>query len=122
MYNTSEFNTSELTVINNAAGEPTALGYPLVRGGGRTNKKTSSPYDNLAIPAGLVCRTETICSRPEQSIYNNEFAEDIIPDSLYDRLLALAETKPAKPMTRRKAQGKNKAKTQKRKGTRRSKK
>ena len=121
MYNTSEFNTSELTVINNAAGEPTALGYPLVRGGGRT-KKTSSEYENLAIPAGLVCRTETICSRPEQSIYNNEFSEDIIPDSLYDRLLALAETKPAKPMTRRKAPGKNKAKTQKRKGTRRSKK
>jgi hypothetical protein len=115
------FDNSELTVINNAAGEPTALGYPLVRGGGRT-KKTSSEYDNLAIPAGLVCRTETICSRPEQSIYNNEFSEDIIPDSLYDRLLALAETKPVKPMTRRKAPGKNKAKTQKRKGTRRSKK
>lgn len=100
---------SDLTVVNNSAGVPTALGYPinstllqnndtlLVGGGGGRNK-------NLAVPAGLVCITETTCSK-----VNAYSEEEVVPDGLYERLLELAETKPlSKKMTRRKKEKKNK--------------
>ena len=65
---------SELTVVKNSDGIPTALGYPinsfmlqnnkpLFVGGGRKG------IDNIAVPAGLVCMTQTIC-RPANEMAN----------------------------------------------------
>lgn len=115
------FDHSELTVVKNSAGMPTALGYPInsallqnnnplfVGGGGKSS---------MAVPAGLVCMTTTTCTNAnemdmgqnanEMSMGANEmagYAEDereIVPDGLYERLLELAETKPSKKMTKRK--------------------
>lgn len=63
----------------------------------------------MAVPAGLVCMTTTICTKAnEMGVGANEmgsYAEDereIVPDGLYERLLELAETKPSKKMTKRK--------------------
>jgi hypothetical protein len=111
---------SELTIIKNADGVPTALGYPvnslllqnnkaLFVGGGKDNK-----FDQLAVPSGLICMTETICVRPLNA---NSNADDVetIPDGLYEKLLALAETKPPKKLSRHKKPNKkqNKNKTRK---------
>ena len=125
---------SDLTIIKNDEGIPTALGYPInsillqnnkplfTSGGGKGAKhkdedeEEEHDYNNLAIPAGLVCRTETICSRPEVIMTNfKEDEDDIIPDGLYEKLLALAESKNGpKKFTRRKAATKKpKAKSQK---------
>ena len=115
---------SELTIVKNSSGVPTALGYPLnssllqndrplfVGGGG----KKGEDY-KLAVPAGLVCMTQTIC-RPADEIANeiaanemsnemavaNEMAADeneLIPEGLYERLLELAEVKEKKKMTKK---------------------
>jgi hypothetical protein len=126
------FDHSELTVVKNSAGMPTALGYPInsallqnnnplfVGGGGKSS---------MAVPAGLVCMTTTTCTNAnanemgmsmganemgmsmganEMGANTNEiigYAEDdreIVPDGLYERLLELAENKPMKRMTKRK--------------------
>jgi|GEM_PF-6967838 len=132
------FDHSELTVVKNSAGMPTALGYPInsallqnnnplfVGGGGKSS---------MAVPAGLVCMTTTTCTNAnemdmgqnanEMSMGANEmagYAEDereIVPDGLYERLLELAETNPSKKMTKRKLphakKGKNKTHKQIRK-------
>ena len=126
------FDHSELTVVKNSAGMPTALGYPInsallqnnnplfVGGGGKST---------MAVPAGLVCMTTTTCTNANEMGTNemgtNEmagYAEDereIVPDGLYERLLELAETKPSKKMTKRKLphakKGKNKTHKQIRK-------
>jgi hypothetical protein len=116
---------SDLTVVNNSAGIPTALGYPinsfmlqnnrpLFVGGGKKERKNGSETSpekgnsamDLAVPAGLVCMTETICTKAidydEHALADSAYAEDeIIPDSLYERLMELAETKPTKKMTKR---------------------
>jgi hypothetical protein len=120
------FDHSELTVVKNSVGMPTALGYPInsallqnnnplfVGGGGKSS---------MAVPAGLVCMTTTTCTNakgvgPNEMVPNemgpNEmmgYAEDereIVPDGLYERLLELAETKVPKKMTKRKQQNKHK--------------
>ena len=124
---------SELTVYKNTDGIATALGFPvnslllqnnkpLFVGGGK------GINDSMAVPAGLVCMTETICTRananamaPNAYAYADEDADEdvideseIVPDGLYERLMELAETKPMKKMTKRKAR-KNKQKTKKHK-------
>jgi hypothetical protein len=143
------FLDSELTVVKNAEGMPTALGIPVnslllqqnkplfaSRGGGKRDKKykKKSPlvheeeqeqeqevdYANLAIPSGLVCMTQTICRRPE--MLNQIESDDIVPESLYDKLMALAEegtNKITKKQTRKREMKKKVGKTQKRKQTKR---
>jgi hypothetical protein len=130
---------SELTVVKNSDGIPTALGYPinsfmlqnnkpLFVGGGRKG------IDNIAVPAGLVCMTQTIC-RPANEMGANEMANayemdpyemanemgpyeddehEIVPEGLYERLIELAEVKERKKMSKRKHPDK-KNKTHKRK-------
>lgn len=114
------FDHSELTVVKNSVGMPTALGYPVnsallqnnnplfVGGGGKSS---------MAVPAGLVCMTETICTNananemvsnkmvsnemgPNTDLYRED--DEIIPDGLYERLLELAEVKEKKKMTKKK--------------------
>ena len=135
---------SELTVVKNTDGVATALGYPinsfllqnnkaLFAGGGK--KKKISPretgpsvtgpsaddldYEHLAVPAGLVCMTQTVCRPANEMAYANDMganemgandmgANDIVPEGLYERLLALAEKKVPKKMTKRKQQQKHK--------------
>ena len=131
---------SELTVVKNTDGVATALGYPinsfllqnnkaLFAGGGK--KKKISPretgpsasatdaddldYEHLAVPAGLVCMTQTVCRPADDMAYANDmgandmaYADDIVPEGLYERLLALAETKVPKKMTKRKQLQKHK--------------
>lgn len=125
---------SELTVIKNSEGIPTALGYtinslllqnnkPLFTSGGKRkvdNKGEESSdvdFDELLIPAGLVCRTETICTRPygEAPSIRNDAEIETIPEGLYEKLLALAEAKQVKKLSRNKNQHKKKNKTHKRK-------
>jgi len=129
---------TDLTIIKNAEGLPMALGYPInsvllknnkplfVGGRGKSNGKENkrgkcnnddTDFNNLAVPAGLVCMTETICKKPDEigmgTDMNTEFDmhmptyasdmdnSELIPDGLYENLLALAqETKPKK-FTRR---------------------
>jgi len=123
---------SELTVCKNSDGIPTALGYPinsfmlqnnkpLFVGGGRKG------IDNIAVPAGLVCMTQTIC-RQSNEMGANEIDEnayemganeiddehEIVPEGLYERLMELAEVKEKKKMSKRKHPAK-KNKTHKRK-------
>jgi len=120
---------SDLTVYKNTNGVATALGCPInsfllqndkplfVGGGKKKSVKESEgelDYDNLAVPAGLVCMTKTVCRRPMDEIaYSSEIANEIqaspyeenelVPDSLYERLMELAETKPSsRKMTKRK--------------------
>ena len=106
---------SELTVVNNSDGVPTALGYPinscflqnnkpLFVGGGK--KKTNDEMDeNLAVPAGLVCMTQTTCRSADSyemdEIDQIEDEHEIVPDGLYERLMELAEVKERKKMTKK---------------------
>lgn len=131
---------SELTVYKNANGLTSALGYPinsfllqnnkpLFVGGGKKKKTSTSSadeldYEHLAVPAGLVCMTQTVC-RPandmgaNEMVYEddmayanemgaNEIEDEIVPEGLYERLLELAETKVPKKMTKRKQPHKHK--------------
>jgi len=106
---------SELTVVKNSDGTPTALGYPinsillqnnkpLFVGGGSKKKED---FDNLAVPAGLVCMTETICRRPA---IEEEEESEVVPEGLYERLLELAEVKERKKMTKKQKHNTYKAK------------
>ena len=138
---------SELTVVKNTDGLPSALGIPINSfimkndmlsgifsgGGGKKKEKKGKKekkekreeeeeeknpdtlYDeNLAVPMGLVCKTETVCrSAPAaQYVYEdaNAYANtnldesdiEIVPDSLYNKLLDLLNMPdPSKKMTRR---------------------
>ena len=85
--------------------------------GAHSDEVEETDYDNLAVPAGLVCMTQTTC----HNVYATEQAQapgqesDVIPESLYDKLFALAETKPKsladpKKHTRRKDKKDNKGK------------
>ena len=146
---------SELTVVKNAEGMPTALGYPInsillqnnkplfAGGGGRKSIKKKgkgitagheedegdepvmSDFTELAVPAGLVCMTQTICQPADEmganvmdpngmgtNAYDMEEPETI-PEGLYEQLLALAETKPPKKLSKRKALDVNKKKVHK---------
>lgn len=142
---------SELTVVKNAEGMPTALGYPInsillqnnkplfAGGGGRKSIKKkgkgikagheedegdepiTSDFNELAVPAGLVCMTQTICQPADAyangmgaNAYSNDMEEpETIPEGLYEQLLALAETKPPKKLSKRKALDVNKKKVHK---------
>ena len=137
---------SELTIVKNAEGMPTALGYPinsillqnnkpLFAGGGGSKRDKSkikkvkslatgqedegdedvmSDFTELAVPAGLVCMTQTICQPADAYAYGNEIEEpETIPEGLYEQLLALAETKPPKKLSKRKALDVNKKKVHK---------
>ena len=141
---------SELTVVKNAEGMPTALGYPInsillqnnkplfAGGGGRKRDKSkikkvkslaedegdepiTSDFNELAVPAGLVCMTQTICQSADAyengmgaNAYSNDMEEpETIPEGLYEQLLALAETKPPKKLSKRKALDVNKKKVHK---------
>lgn len=132
-------NYSELTVIKDSDGMATALGYPInsillqnnkplfVGGGGKkkVKKHLSAPHDKesdeyennfeeLAVPAGLVCMTQTICRNANaEGSFQNEMEPETIPEGLYEQLLALAETKPAKKMSRRNQPPHNKNKKNK---------
>ena len=118
---------SELTVVKNSNGIPTALGYPinsfmlqnnkpLFVGGGKkkayeNQAYENQAYDNLAVPAGLVCMTETRCMRADsypidENSYDTiddaiEDEREIVPEGLYERLLELAEVKERKKMTKK---------------------
>jgi hypothetical protein len=94
-------------------------------GGGKKKgsaEKNDYDYENLAVPAGLVCMTETICTRANgigaNGIGQNEIdqnSDEIVPEGLYERLMELAETKPSKKMTKRKHPHAKKHKTHKHK-------
>lgn len=86
--------------------------------------------ERLAVPSGLVCMTQTVCRKADaiganeiganemdygaidygaNAIGADEIGADeygsqsqIIPEDLYEQLLALAETKPPKKLSRRK--------------------
>ena len=122
---------SEFTIMKNTDGLPTALGIPiksiflqndvsgLIGGGGGKKKGRKNPtslgvetpsgvveYENLAIPAGLVCTTETVCRTPAEThrlIVDDDADMEIVPDGLYDSLLDLLDStaSPSKKMTRR---------------------
>ena len=130
-------NYSELTIVNNSEGIPTALGYPVnsillqnnrplfVGGGGKKKAKKhlnknddeqnddepsdeeedNRDFNQLAVPAGLVCMTQTICRNSTPMFYSNEVEHETIPEGLYEQLLALAESKPPKKHTRRNKPG-----------------
>ena len=129
-------NYSELTIVNNSEGIPTALGYPVnsillqnnrplfVGGGGKKKakkhlnknddeqndddeekEKGDRDFNQLAVPAGLVCMTQTICRNSTPMVYSNEVEHETIPEGLYEQLLALAESKPPKKHTRRNKPG-----------------
>ena len=112
---------SEFTIMKNNDGLPTALGIPikslflqndesgLIGGGGKKKKKgRKNPmslggetprgiveYENLAIPAGLVCTTETVCRTPYETqrlIVDDDADMEIIPDGLYESLLDLLDS------------------------------
>ena len=118
---------SDLTIVKNTDGLPSALGIPInsflmkndmFSGGGGGHKKEKKEkkemkeiniYDeNLAVPMGLVCTTETVC-RSASSVYDavapanlDESDIEIVPDSLYNNLLDLLNMpEPSKKMTRK---------------------
>jgi hypothetical protein len=138
---------SELTIVKNSEGMPTALGYPInsillqnnkplfAGGGGSKSDKSkikkvkslatgqedegdepiTSDFNELAVPAGLVCMTQTICQPADSyaNAYTNAYdieEPETIPEGLYEQLLALAETKPPKKLSKRKALDVNKKK------------
>ena len=118
-------NYSDLTVVKNSDGIPTASGYPvnsillqqdkpLFMSGGGGGKK-SAAFEELAVPSGLVCVTQTTCHNMNDMGANdmganvmgtnvmgtNEPEQETVPMGLYEQLLALAETKPAKKLSKR---------------------
>jgi hypothetical protein len=113
-------NPCDLTVFKNTNGLPTALGYPINSillqknqslfmsgGGGSANGKSPlKQFENLAIPAGLICMNKMVCVNDSNSInaHNvkaHKAEAETIPESLFDKLFALAEAKLPKKMTRR---------------------
>jgi hypothetical protein len=120
-------NYSDLTVIKTADGISTALGYPvnsillqnntpLFMGGGKKPTKRDvfniAESDQLAVPVGLICMRQTIC-RDINDINalktEPEYEHETVPEGLYEQLLALAETKPPKKLSRRNKREGNKA-------------
>jgi hypothetical protein len=110
-------NYSDLTVVKNSDGIPTALGYPvnsillqqdkpLFMSGGGGGKK-SAPLEELAVPSGLVCVTQTTCHNMgandmgANDMGANEPEQETVPIGLYEQLLALAETRPTKKLSKR---------------------
>jgi len=113
-------NFEDLTIVKNAAGLPTALGLPInslflknnifsqvgMAGGGGKKKKQAAAqsvaYENLGVPMGLVCTTETVCQRPQYLNVADEADIEIVPESLYNNLMdLLISGSPMKPQTKR---------------------
>jgi hypothetical protein len=103
------FDFADLTVYKNTDGVTTALGCPInsfllqndrplfMTGGGGSGNQ-------LAVPVGLVCMTKTVCTNEiganEMGTYDTNFMAtdpvdepDLVPEDLYERLMALAEVK-----------------------------
>jgi len=109
------FDFADLTVYKNTDGVTTALGCPInsfllqndrplfMTGGGGSGNQ-------LAVPVGLVCMTKTVCTNEigANEIGANEIGTygtayematdpvdepDLVPEDLYERLMALAEVK-----------------------------
>ena len=112
------FDFADLTVYKNTDGVTTALGCPInsfllqndrplfMTGGGGSGNQ-------LAVPVGLVCMTKTVCANEmganemaygtganEMGTYDTNFMAtdpidepDLVPEDLYERLMALAEVK-----------------------------
>ena len=107
---------SDLTIVKNSEGKPTALGYtinslllqnnkPLFAGGAKHVKGV----DHLAVPAGLVCMTETTCTNSYIDANDaNDDDYETVPDGLYEKLLALSEKKKLSRSINSKKSKKNK--------------
>jgi hypothetical protein len=123
-------NPSDLTVFKNIDGLPTALGFPIrsvllqnnktlfthsggagasaggagaSAGGADPAKKTPfKQFENLAVPAGLICMNKMVCINANANASANQ-ADEVISESLFEKLFALAETKAIVPkkMSRR---------------------
>lgn len=116
-------NPSDLTVFKNIDGLPTALGFPIrsvllqnnkalfthsggagaSAGGADPAKKTPfKQFENLAVPAGLICMNKMVCINANANTNANQ-TDEVISESLFDKLFALAETKAIVPkkMSRR---------------------
>jgi len=124
---------SDLTVVKHN-GVLTSLGYPInndymlqpnnlkFNGGGKSNKNkspkvkgekkqtTNNTHEDLGIPVGLFCKTQTVCQSENNDSYNDS---ETIPDSLFDKLLELAEITKPKNMSKRQRVIKNTNKTKK---------
>ena len=113
------FDFADLTVYKNSDGVTTALGCPInsfllqndrplfMTGGGGSGEQ-------LAVPVGLVCMTKTVCAKANEmaneigaygtanemganeiGAYGTDPVDepDLVPEDLYERLMALAEVK-----------------------------
>lgn len=76
-------------------------------------------YDEMAVPVGLACMTQTICRNvnevPREQTYDHVDDHKVVPDDLYERLLGLAEESKPKNFTKKIKKTKNN-KTKKVKG------
>jgi len=93
---------------------PNTINNPV--GYGEDNDSVSgSDYESLAVPAGLVCITKTICRKSDEDEAEEENGNSIelIPEGLYDKLLALAEHKQLSKKYSKKRKSKSVAKKNK---------
>lgn len=62
-------------------------------------------YDDLAVPVGLACMTQTVCRNvnemPTEQMYDDVDDHKVVPDDLYERLLGLAEESKPKKFTKK---------------------
>jgi hypothetical protein len=104
-----------------AKGDVKAKGDGKAKGDAKAKAKGNIfESDQLAVPAGLICMTQTICRDTNEmsqdvfgpSTYTEYDREpDTIPEGLYEQLLALAESKAPKKLSKRKpVEHKNKIK------------
>ena len=104
------FDFADLTVYKNTDGVTTALGCPinsfLLQNDRPLFMSGGGSGEQLAVPIGLVCMTKTVCANEmgANEMGANEMGAnemgidpidepDIVPEDLYERLLALAEVK-----------------------------
>lgn len=83
------------------------------------NEYDNDVYDDLAVPVGLACMTQTVCKNvneyPREQMYDHVDDHKVVPDDLYERLLGLAEESKHKKFTKKIKKTKNN-KTKKAKG------
>ena len=101
---------ADLTIITNASGIPTALGYPihsallqagkpLLIGGKKSLDSTKGTKEDLGIPAGLLgTGTAVIISIDDEADACEDYKDaPTVPDSLYEKLMNLLEPIPTPP-------------------------
>ena len=68
-------------------------------GGADPSKKTPfKQFENLAVPAGLICMNKMVCINANANANANaNQTDEVISESLFDKLFALAETKAIVP-------------------------